>query len=43
MQEKVKLILGTMTFGEQIFGRDTEDMSGAFRPRVPGAGHCLCL
>lgn len=30
MQEKVKLILGTMTFGEQIFGRDTEDMVRCF-------------
>ena len=30
MNSRIELVLGTMTFGESVFGTDTEDMIRAF-------------
>lgn len=52
MPEKIKLILGTMTFGEQVFGDDVRDMIRCFLDHgyteldtayVYNEGECECL
>ena len=43
MENKIKLILGTMTFGEQIFGTDASDMIRCFFTGLQGIGYGLRL